>query len=97
MDDTLGYLTPGDEADIVLLDPALNMTPATDPVKAIVDSAGPQDVDTVMVGGVIVKQGGAILTGEPREQRHAADSTLTDVLERSAPPIDYEVLRYVRN
>jgi cytosine/adenosine deaminase-related metal-dependent hydrolase len=60
--DVTGSLTPGKQADLVLLradTPA--MAPAHDPVGAVVLSAGTSAVDTVLVGGRIVKRDGRLL------------------------------------
>ena len=47
-----GSLTPGKEADIVLLDTAsLNLMPLNNPHGVVVDGAHAGNVDTVMVGG----------------------------------------------
>lgn len=57
----IGSLTPGKEADIVLLRKTdINMRAAADPISAIVLHAGVANVDTVIVGGDIVKQNGKL-------------------------------------
>ncbi len=57
----IGTLTPGKEADIVLLRKTdINMRAAADPISAIVLHAGVANVDTVIVGGDIVKQNGKL-------------------------------------
>jgi cytosine/adenosine deaminase-related metal-dependent hydrolase len=61
LDRKIGSLTPGKEADIVLLRKTdINMRAATDPIAAIVLHAGVANVDTVIVGGNIVKQNGKL-------------------------------------
>jgi 5-methylthioadenosine/S-adenosylhomocysteine deaminase len=61
LEDKIGSLTPGKEADIVLLRKTdINMRAAPDPIAAIVLHAGVANVDTVMVGGNIVKQHGKL-------------------------------------
>ena len=66
-----GSLTPGKEADIVLLRKSdINMRAAADPISAIVLHAGVANVDTVIVGGNIVKQNGK-LTHRDLSQRLA--------------------------
>ena len=58
-----GSIEPGKAADLVLLRAGgLHMAPLNDPVAAVVLHAGPADVDTVLVGGAVVKQEG-VLTG----------------------------------
>jgi 5-methylthioadenosine/S-adenosylhomocysteine deaminase len=61
LDERIGSLTPGKEADIVLLRKSdINMRAAADPIAAIVLHAGVANVDTVIVGGKIVKQNGKL-------------------------------------
>ncbi len=65
LEDKVGSLKVGKEADIVLLDAkALNLRPVHDPVASIVFHARPENVDTVMVGGRILKQDGKLLAGD---------------------------------
>lgn len=73
----IGSLTPGKQADIVLLDAdALNLFPVTDPVAAIVLHAGIANVETVLVAGRIVKQSGKLLYPElPRRKAQLAEAS----------------------
>jgi cytosine/adenosine deaminase-related metal-dependent hydrolase len=58
----VGTLTPGSHADLVLLRTDLpGVAPANDPVGAIVLSMDTRAVDTVIVGGRIVKRDGRLL------------------------------------
>ena len=58
----IGSLTPGKQADIVLLRTnSIHLTPLNDPIAAIVTGAGPRDVDTVLVAGKLMKQNGKLL------------------------------------
>jgi cytosine/adenosine deaminase-related metal-dependent hydrolase len=60
--DTIGSLTPGKRADIILVrGDDLNMTPLGDPYTAMVRSAQPYNVDTVMVDGRFLKRGGRLV------------------------------------
>lgn len=62
LDRTIGSLTPGKEADLVLIRTSdLNMFPVQDPIGAVVQFANPSNVDTVLVAGKIVKRGGELL------------------------------------
>jgi 5-methylthioadenosine/S-adenosylhomocysteine deaminase len=57
--DKTGSLTVGKRADIILLrSNDLNMAPVSDPLEAIVRSARPHNVDTVIVDGAIVRRKG---------------------------------------
>jgi 5-methylthioadenosine/S-adenosylhomocysteine deaminase len=60
--DRLGSLVPGKDADITLIRKSdINMRAASDPISAVVLHAGVANVDTVIVGGNIVKQNGRLL------------------------------------
>ena len=62
LDDKVGSLTPGKQADIVLLRAdTLNMTPMHDLVGCAVMQAATANVDTVLIAGRVVKQGGKLL------------------------------------
>ena len=61
MDDTIGTLSPGKKADIVMLRADdVNMAPVHDPVYSIVEIAGAGNVDTVIIDGVVRKQNGKL-------------------------------------
>jgi cytosine/adenosine deaminase-related metal-dependent hydrolase len=62
-DDKLGALTPGRQADIVLIknDASPAMFPILNPYGHIVYQANRADVHTVMVGGRLVKKDGALV------------------------------------
>ncbi|WP_067461179.1 amidohydrolase family protein [Actinomadura macra] len=60
--DRIGSLTVGKRADIILVrasDP--NLFPVTDPVAALVASAHPGNVDTVLVEGTVRKRAGSLV------------------------------------
>ncbi|HET9143700.1 amidohydrolase family protein [Actinophytocola sp.] len=60
--DRTGSLRPGKAADLVLLrTDTINMAGAHDPVAAVVTAAHPGNVDTVLVGGNIVKRDGRLV------------------------------------
>jgi 5-methylthioadenosine/S-adenosylhomocysteine deaminase len=62
LDERTGTLAVGKQADIVLLNTrSLRLAPVNNPVATIVLQATPADVDTVLVGGQIVKQGGKLV------------------------------------
>jgi 5-methylthioadenosine/S-adenosylhomocysteine deaminase len=59
---TTGSLTVGKQADVIVIDAQRpHLQPLNEPVTTLVMNAGPSDVDTVIVGGEIVKQGGALV------------------------------------
>jgi 5-methylthioadenosine/S-adenosylhomocysteine deaminase len=58
----IGTLTPGKEADIVLLrTDRLNVMPMNNAVGAVVTSMGPQNVDTVLIAGKVMKRNGQLI------------------------------------
>ncbi len=60
--DVTGSLAPGKQADVLVLrTDTLGLAVAHDPVAAVVLSADVRNVDTVLVGGRVVKRGGALL------------------------------------
>jgi 5-methylthioadenosine/S-adenosylhomocysteine deaminase len=62
LDDRIGSITPGKQADIVLLrTDTLNMMTMHDPVGCAVMQAATVNVDTVLIAGRLVKQGGKLL------------------------------------
>jgi 5-methylthioadenosine/S-adenosylhomocysteine deaminase len=57
-----GSLTPGKQADMILLDArALNVAPVIDPVAAVTLGADVSNVDTVLIGGQVKKRNGKLL------------------------------------
>jgi cytosine/adenosine deaminase-related metal-dependent hydrolase len=61
MDKSIGTLSPGKKADIVMLRADdLNMVPVYDPIYSIVEIAGAGNVDTVIIDGVVRKQNGRL-------------------------------------
>jgi 5-methylthioadenosine/S-adenosylhomocysteine deaminase len=61
--DRVGSLTPGKRADLILVRTTdLNMAPLTVPIRMIVQSAQPANVDLVMVDGHVLKRDGRLTT-----------------------------------
>ena len=61
MDNEIGTLTPGKQADIVIIDMrSPHLDGFGDPVAVMVLGAGPADVETVIVGGDVVKRDGKL-------------------------------------
>jgi cytosine/adenosine deaminase-related metal-dependent hydrolase len=76
LDAKVGSLTPGKKADIILLrTDRMNVTPLNDPATAVVTSMDTSNVDTVMIGGRIMKRGGKLLHVDwPAVRRMASES-----------------------
>jgi 5-methylthioadenosine/S-adenosylhomocysteine deaminase len=57
-----GSLTPGKQADVVILDAqSINMAPVIDPVAAVVLCADVSNVETVIVNGTVRKRDGKLV------------------------------------
>jgi 5-methylthioadenosine/S-adenosylhomocysteine deaminase len=70
VEDRTGSLTPGKQADVIVIDTkALNMAPVIDPVAAVALSADVSNVDTVIVDGVVRKQAGRLLADVDRARQ----------------------------
>ena len=68
LEDEIGTLTPGKQADIVIIDMrSPHLDGFGDPVAVMVLGAGPADVETVIAGGDVVKRDG-VLAGDHVEQ-----------------------------
>jgi cytosine/adenosine deaminase-related metal-dependent hydrolase len=62
LDHRIGSLSPGKDADLICIRRSdLNLTPVSDAIGAVVLAAHPGNVDTVIVRGKIVKQGGRMV------------------------------------
>ena len=72
----MGSLTPGKKADIIMLrTDRMNVTPLGDPATAVVTSMDTGNVDTVLIGGRVMKRGGRLLHVDwPAVHRRAAES-----------------------
>jgi cytosine/adenosine deaminase-related metal-dependent hydrolase len=82
--DRTGSLTPGKRADLILVRTTdLNMAPLGDPVTAIVRSAQPHNVDTVVVDGRILKQGGRLTALDVDEVVRQANESLAGLKQRA--------------
>jgi cytosine/adenosine deaminase-related metal-dependent hydrolase len=85
LDDKIGSLTPGKEADLILIKTdTLSLTPMNNPWGAIVYAAHPGNVDTVLVKGRVVKRDGKLLDADVEKVRRLALET-RDYLLAEAP------------
>jgi 5-methylthioadenosine/S-adenosylhomocysteine deaminase len=84
LDAKTGSLSPGKQADIVMLrTDRLNVTPLNDPAAAVVNGMHGGNVDTVLIAGRVMKRAGELLHVDwPAVMRQAAASR-DHVIERS--------------
>ena len=62
LDASIGSLTPGKRADLILVDTRqLNLAVLTDPAHMLVEAAQPANVDTVVVDGRVLKREGRLV------------------------------------
>lgn len=78
-----GTLTPGKQADVVLLDTqTFGWLPLNYPAGAVIESGHPGLVDTVFVAGRIVKRHGRLVDFDLRRVRRLAEDARDRVLSR---------------
>jgi 5-methylthioadenosine/S-adenosylhomocysteine deaminase len=84
LDHRTGTLTPGKQADVVLLrTDRLNTTPLNDPATAVVTGMHTGNVDTVLVAGRVMKRGGELQHVDWPALRRLADESRDFVVARS--------------
>ncbi|MFI6817214.1 amidohydrolase family protein [Nonomuraea sp. NPDC050328] len=59
--DRIGSLTPGKQADVIIVKPKLGLVPSSHPVGSVVLQSTAADVDTVLIGGVVRKRHGQLV------------------------------------
>jgi len=73
MESVTGSLTPGKDADLILLRPGSNLVPLNNPAGAAVLAATPANVDTVLVRGRVLKSGGTLAGVDTGRVRRLAE------------------------
>lgn len=82
--DSLGSLTPGKRADLIMVDTrALNLAVFTEPAHMLVEAAQPANVDTVIIDGRIVKRAGRLTAIDVGAVIDAAARASTEVRRRA--------------
>jgi 5-methylthioadenosine/S-adenosylhomocysteine deaminase len=84
--DRAGSLTPGKQADVVVLDAtALNMAPVIDPVAAVTLCADVSNVETVLVAGQVRKRDGRLVADidTARRRVEASRDYLVEQMEQA--------------
>jgi len=84
IDDKVGSLTPGKRADLIMISPnALNMAVVTDPAHVVLEATTPENVDTVVVDGRILKRSGKLVAVDTAEVITGARTALAGIRERT--------------
>jgi 5-methylthioadenosine/S-adenosylhomocysteine deaminase len=84
LDATVGTLTPGKHADLVVLrTDRVNVMPLNDPATAVVTGMDTGNVDTVIINGRVMKRDGALLHVDWDAARRMVDQSRTYVIEKS--------------
>ncbi len=84
LDHKVGTLTPGKQADIVMLrTDRLNVTPLNDPTTAVVVGMDTGNVDTVLIGGRVMKRGGKLTWVDWTAVRRSALEARDYVIDKS--------------
>ena len=89
LDAKVGSLTPGKQADIILLrTDRMNVTPLNDPATAVVAGMDTGNVDTVLIAGRVMKRGGKLLHVDWPAVRRLASESRDHVVAKSGfkPP-----------
>jgi cytosine/adenosine deaminase-related metal-dependent hydrolase len=85
LENRVGSLEPGKQADVLLLRTDLsNLAPVSDPVGAVVLAAGVHNVDGVLVAGRWVKRNGRYLHRDPAGVLEAAAASQRYLLDDAA-------------
>jgi 5-methylthioadenosine/S-adenosylhomocysteine deaminase len=84
LDSKVGTLTPGKQADVIMLrTDRMNVTPLNDPATAVVTGMDTGNVDTVIIAGRMMKQGGKLLHVDWPAVRRMALESRDRVIEKS--------------
>ena len=86
LENKTGTLTPGKEADLIMIRTTdLNMFPINDPIGAVV-SANTSNVDSVFIGGKPVKRNGKMLNIDLEDLRKRANSSRDYIFSQNGVP-----------
>jgi 5-methylthioadenosine/S-adenosylhomocysteine deaminase len=87
LDQKVGTLTPGKEADIIMLrTDAINVTPLNNAPGAVVTLMDTSNVDTVLIAGKIVKRNGKLVGVDLNHIRRTVEASRDAVLARAKYP-----------
>lgn len=89
LDHVTGSLTPGKDADIVVIDTnSLNMFPINNPVGVVVEDAHVGNIDSVFVKGRAVKRHGKLVDVDIRALRRRMEASVDGLFARAGVPRD---------
>jgi cytosine/adenosine deaminase-related metal-dependent hydrolase len=84
LDDRTGSLTPGKQADLIVVRcDHSNTYPIIDPVSTVVHQADTRNIGLVMVAGAILKRDGELVAGDLRGARDRAAASLDHLLQHT--------------
>ncbi|HEX9856358.1 MAG TPA: amidohydrolase family protein [Acidimicrobiia bacterium] len=84
LESKVGTLTPGKQADVIMLrTDRMNVTPLNDPAAAVVASMDTSNVETVLIGGRVMKRHGQLLHVDWPAVRRAVLESRDYVVEKS--------------
>ncbi len=84
LDSKVGTLTPGKQADLILLrTDRINVTPLNDPATAVVAGMDTGNVDTVLIAGHVMKRDGKLLHVDWAAVRQTAAESRDHVIAKS--------------
>jgi cytosine/adenosine deaminase-related metal-dependent hydrolase len=84
LDHKIGTLTPGKEADIIMLrTDAINITPMNNAPGAVVTLMDTSNVDTVLIAGKVMKRNGKLVDVDLRKIRRTVEASREAVLKRA--------------
>jgi 5-methylthioadenosine/S-adenosylhomocysteine deaminase len=82
--DIIGSLKPGKRADFIMINTdALNMALMTDPAHLVLECAEPENVDTVVIDGRVLKRGGKLVAIDAHKVVAEARVALAGVRDRA--------------
>ncbi|HMS62893.1 MAG TPA: amidohydrolase family protein, partial [Solirubrobacteraceae bacterium] len=85
MEDRIGSLTPGKQADVIVVGPGgdrLNMIAPANPVGAVVSQANASNVRAVLVAGTVVKRDGRLAGVDVPRVRSMIEGSCEGILAR---------------
>lgn len=98
LEDKAGSLTPGKQADLVLLKADdLNIYPALNAIGAVVHAADRSNVDTVIIGGRVMKSGGKLLGIDQDQLKALVNESIEYLFEAEGYQPDIFAEEYVPN